>query len=768
MKFATKLSLIFLTISTVLGAVVSYVVYTQNLKSLEEIVVVGLEDKVFHTIDKIDRILYERYADIQAIAKDPIVSSPSSSREQLTKRLTDYRNIYKTYASLSFFNLDRIRIADTAGMYVGEKHALTKYWEDVLKGEISSASDVRIAEDLGVPIIYFASPVKDSSGKVFGVVVARIPSSNLHALAKEVVNSDGFGGKINVDLVDKNGLLLYSSHNKKGIMKDIVVDWESLGRSSAGEIAGSGIHRDLGGGEDHLFAFAQETGHLDFLGNRWTLVLNVPASVAFASVVDLRNKIMTVFLFMVFLSALITFFLSDLLTRPILDLSDVAENIARGDLTKRADVKSDDEVGQLSRSFNTMADSLLEAKMEVDLKVEKQTEEIMKQKEILEVRQRAILNILEDIEEEKHKTEQEKDRLDTILYSIGDGVFVIDKDYKITIFNQIASDISGFSAEEATGKRYDEILKFVFEKDKKVNDEFIKRVFETGEMSGLSNHTLIIRKDGSEVSVDDSAAPLRDTDGNIIGCVVVFRDVTKERLVDQMKTDFISVASHQLQTPLTGIRWLTEAFAKKEKLTERGKEYILGIQNTTKNLSALISLLLNASRIEGGSVSVTPKEFDLVAFINEEKREWMPLSIKNKVDLSFEDCPEEMIVFTDENILRNIFQSLISNAIEYTKEGGKVSVSLMRGKGTFTLIFKDTGIGIPKEDQPKIFSKFVRGSNAQAWKTNGTGLGLFTTKHSAGILGGKIWFESEENVGSTFYIELPIKAKAVEGAKKVV
>src|SRR3989338_8915949 len=170
MKFAIKLSVLFSVILVVFGIVIASFVYIQNIKILEGEIIHGLEDEAFHTMSKIDRTLYERYADIQMIASDSIISSRSSSPEKITERLIEYRNIRKSYSSLSFFDLNRIRIADTAGLDIGKQHLIVGYWEDVLRGDISAASDIRVSEELKTIPIYFASPVKDKNGETFGYV----------------------------------------------------------------------------------------------------------------------------------------------------------------------------------------------------------------------------------------------------------------------------------------------------------------------------------------------------------------------------------------------------------------------------------------------------------------------------------------------------------------------------------------------------------------------------------------------------------------------
>ena len=181
---------------------------------------------------------------------------------------------------------------------------------------------------------------------------------------------------------------------------------------------------------------------------------------------------------------------------------------------------------------------------------------------------------------------------------------------------------------------------------------------------------------------------------------------------------------------------------------------------SAKRLTQLVDLLLNLSRIEGGRVTVTPEPVEAVGFVRSYLDECAPLFEKKKLELVFTEHPAELTAVTDKSSLRNIVQSLVSNAIEYTLPGGTVEVAIKKESGTFTMQVRDTGVGIPKAEQSHIFEKFMRASNAKLYKTDGTGIGLYIAERATKLLGGKIWFESEENKGSTFHVELPLETKA--------
>jgi PAS domain S-box-containing protein len=375
---------------------------------------------------------------------------------------------------------------------------------------------------------------------------------------------------------------------------------------------------------------------------------------------------------------------------------------------------------------------------------------LISDKKQLEENEKINKSILEDIASEKEK-------LGTILQSIGDGVFVVDNNLNIIVYNNTSAELSGFTAQEAIGKPYNEILRFVYEEDGKVNDKFIKEAFRTGETQEMGGHTELIRKDESKIVVSDSAAPLKNEKGEIIGVVVVFRDVSKERAVDRAKTEFVSLASHQLRTPLTSINWYAEMLLSGDagKLNKEQEDFLNEIYTGNQRMVELVNALLNVSRIDLGTFAIDPKPVNLIEIADSVVDELTSqIEAKNiKVEKDYDKLP---LINADINLTRIIFQNLLSNAVKYTPDGGSVSVSIKKQDKDALFSVSDTGYGIPKQQQPRIFEKLFRADNVQEKDVKGTGLGLYLVKSVVETAGGKIWFESEENKGTTFYVTIPL------------
>lgn len=234
----------------------------------------------------------------------------------------------------------------------------------------------------------------------------------------------------------------------------------------------------------------------------------------------------------------------------------------------------------------------------------------------------------------------------------------------------------------------------------------------------------------------------------------------KEIEIDQAKSEFVSVASHQLRTPLTGIKWVSELMLKGRggELNKEQKEFVGQIVESNTRMINLVNDLLNVSRIETGKkFSIEKKSNDIIPIVDSLFFELIGFAALHKVKMRKDDSlPKELILNIDAEKIRQVLQNLLSNAVKYSKEGGVVIILCDLGKkGRVTFCVKDSGLGIPAAQQGRMFEKFFRADNVQTHETEGTGLGLYIAKAIVEGHGGKIWFESVENKGTNFYFSLP-------------
>jgi len=350
----------------------------------------------------------------------------------------------------------------------------------------------------------------------------------------------------------------------------------------------------------------------------------------------------------------------------------------------------------------------------------------------------------------------EKARADALFASIGEGIIAMDSSGKITSVNQAALDILHFSKNELVGKWLPETIVALYDNGSAV--DIMDRPITKAVLTGKPIHAngSYRRKDGTAVPVAVTVSPIM-LNGKPIGAIEVFRDITLDIENDKMKTDFISVASHQLRTPLSSInvyaRMLEDGLAG--KLNQKQRFFVQTVLNSVERMNELINTLLNITRIEAGGITVQPAPAKLQeltqSMLSEESVSAKEKGLTLESDIN-EDLP---IVKTDALLVKEVYSNLLSNAIKYTPEGGKIIVSLTDNGTDIIFSVRDTGYGIPEDAQERIFTKFFRADNILNQDVNGTGLGLYLTKIIAENLNGELWFESEEHKGSTFYFSIP-------------
>jgi len=234
-----------------------------------------------------------------------------------------------------------------------------------------------------------------------------------------------------------------------------------------------------------------------------------------------------------------------------------------------------------------------------------------------------------------------------------------------------------------------------------------------------------------------------------------------ERLAEasQMKSEFINIISHQLRSPITNIKWITDFLTSKDvKITPKKRdEYFTGLKENTSRMVELVDGLLIVARIEQGSFPVKKKPYSLKELVKDLIKRSKAFAEASKVKIDFKTEKKLPNGFFDPALIKLVIENLIDNAIRYTRKGGKVTVSIKKQKGSLLLSVADSGVGIPKLDQKYIFKKFFRAENALKEKTKGSGLGLYIAMSIIKESGGIIWFKSQEGKGTTFYFTLPIK-----------
>lgn len=353
--------------------------------------------------------------------------------------------------------------------------------------------------------------------------------------------------------------------------------------------------------------------------------------------------------------------------------------------------------------------------------------------------------------------EEQQALADALFNSIGDGAISTDEFGKVTRINPTALRILGYSEKEVLGAWFPKKIVSVTEQDTEVNliDRPITRAFLTGKT--ISQKMFYRKKNGQKIPVDITVSPII-LNGKPVGAIEVFRDITLESEVDRMKSDFISLASHQLRTPLSAVKTYSHMLLDgyMGTINDAQRKSLRTILGAANRMNELISTLLNITRIESGTIAVTLKLINIEKLAEEVNKEHDLLAGDKEITLAIEAKGKApVMVKSDMLILKEVLSNLVSNGIKYTPEGGSVTTIIQPRRNDVLICVRDTGMGIPLYSQEHVFTKFFRAHNVVKQETSGTGLGLYLVKGLLDSLGGNIWFESREGKGTSFFFTLP-------------
>jgi len=386
---------------------------------------------------------------------------------------------------------------------------------------------------------------------------------------------------------------------------------------------------------------------------------------------------------------------------------------------------------------------------ELEERVKKRTRE-------LEESRVALMNMLEDIEESRRAAEEEKDKTLAIITNFTDGLLFFDRETNLSLINPRAEDFFKIQSREVIGKS---VLELGFSPNLKSLAILLGKPspLKTGagrEIKEMSKEELLLGKD---LILEVSTISIMGGEERT-GTLVILHDVTREKTVEKLKTEFVSLSAHQLRTPLSAIKWTLKMLLDGDlgEISKEQREYIEKTYQSNERMIKLINDLLDVTRIEEGRYLYKPALTDLGTVVQSVINSFKDHIRQKGINLVFKkpdkNLPE---VKMDVEKMKLAIQNILNNAVIYTHPGGQVTISLEGDKNKVEFRISDNGIGIPKDQQKRVFTKFFRGVNAVKMETGGTGLGLYITKNIIEAHGGKILFKSKEGKGSTFYFSLP-------------
>jgi len=360
----------------------------------------------------------------------------------------------------------------------------------------------------------------------------------------------------------------------------------------------------------------------------------------------------------------------------------------------------------------------------------------------------------------------ESQKFQIAVENASDHIVITDPNGIIIFANKGVSRITGFPVSELIGKKSGSKENWGGQMSKEFYDNLWKKL--KNDKSVFVGEINNVRKNGEKYTALASISPILNEKREIIYFVGVERDITKEKQIDQAKSEFVSLASHQLGTPLAAINWYAEMVLDGDagEVNEKQKKFVQEIYNGSQRMGSLVKALLNVSRIELGTFAINPEPTDFVEIAKDLVKEMKHNIELKKINLDERYDKNLSKIQADPNLIRIVIQNLLSNAIKYTPENGLVSLVIDKKDPYIEIVVSDNGYGIPETQKDKIFTKLFRADNIREKDTEGTGLGLYIVKSIIDQSGGKVWFESEENKGTKFFVQLPLSGvKAKEGSK---
>lgn len=352
-------------------------------------------------------------------------------------------------------------------------------------------------------------------------------------------------------------------------------------------------------------------------------------------------------------------------------------------------------------------------------------------------------------------------RLEIIVSSLLDGIIVLNKQKGVVLANKVAEKLTGYIASQMVGHSLDTLIILQDKEGNRITSEQLcpATSIPTSQLYSSKDPLTLIGNNRSTTHVRLNCSAINSPEEDL-GYIISLEDASSEKQLEAIQLDFVSMASHELRTPLTSIRGYMSVFINenKDKLTKEQTEQLQRIQVSSDQLAAIIDNLLSVSKVERGAFALTAQKTDwnqLLTKVVEDNK--LQASSKN-ISLNLESAEELPQISIDPVRITEVLNNLIGNAINYTKEGGRIDVSSKVDSGELITSVKDTGAGIPSEAIPHLFTKFfrVQGALDSSSNSKGTGLGLYISKSIIDLHKGRIWVESEVGKGSTFSFALPL------------
>jgi len=703
LKMGTKLIILMISITGVSVIAVGYLSYQVGRGIINEQIQQVLRVQTERTLESINNLIFARFNDMQLLITDSTLNEKGSNLEAKT-------NVLKNrLTSLGWY--EEFHLTDDSGSIIATTYENTlgvglenESWYRETERNFINVSDVVEMPSTGKNGLIFSNTIQDENNEIIGYLVAEFSIDIIKDLLKDTPeNFESY-------LVSKNGIVL--AHQGPPIIEN-----SSISKARIYQKPNTYLQEQI-----------ESEGLFSFDGNNWSIAVQIPTSIAYEPINNFTILLTIFSVLIVLLVIILGHFSSKRFIRPILLLTEGVTQVREGEFKQKIPIQSRDEIGYLAKSFNAMS-------TEIDQKTN---------------------NLI-----------QEKGKYKTILESSNEAIILFDTKNKVIACNKEFEDLFLKKRQRKNYKKAELILSAINKKnvdeDSKKSAELLEKLIKENDLKKQVSLEITFKKPFYAI-VALYTKPVLGEDNTLLGRIWVFNNITQEVEGERSKHQFIHVASHKLRTPITTVNWNSQILLDGTfgEVTEDQKETIQQIKRASEHLNVLSNILINVAEIKNEKINIKKENFEIKSLIEgaKIKSEQQTEDLKD-VSLKFSMSNlKSIIVKGDQKKLNNVLETLIDNAIRYRKNDKKtkieVGVSLDKKAKRATISVKDNGLGINEKEQAKVFQKFFRGEDADLSYPDGTGLSLYLAKIILKSSKEKIWFDSVEGKGSTFYFTVKL------------
>lgn len=692
-------------------------------------------------------------------------------RDELVTIFDTYQKDYPQYLSIYLLDATGSALISTDRSFIGNNYSFRPYFKAAIKGK--SYVDVALGKTSNQLGYYFAHPVLNSLNVPLGVMAVKF---NPLMFPNELLRSHQ-ENQTTPMIVNREGVILFSTKKERELKslgplsdstKKRIIQQRTFLNSTIKPLSFTEVQSSIVEYSQPVTVEMTDQKNnnrsiitINRIGSYpFYLVTEVELNSIYAQIYDISRVLGLGIIGAACISVLVVLFIVRKVLAPLQTLKNHSKRLGNNNFSEEIAIHTNDELQELGDVLNHMQDNLRNSYDQLEHKVAVKTSQLSKQLAETEETKKAMFNLLEDVSKQKEKIEQhavELQKFQLAVENVHDHIVITNPDGVILFANKAVEAITGYTSQEVLGKKAGDKNLWGGNMDQDTYQAFwhkikVDKVAFVGEFTNK-------RKSGLPYIAEAQVSPILDEKGNVLFFVGIERDITKAKEVDRMKTEFLSLASHQLRTPLSAMKWFLEMLLNGDAgpLNPEQTEFTKNIDDSNNRMIELVNSLLNVSRIESGRIIVEPVPTNLKQLVQDVVKE-IQVQLEGRKQHIILDIHHDLpLILLDQKLMRQVYINLLTNAIKYSPNGSDINMFISKENNTIITQISDSGYGIPHAEQDRIFSKFYRATNAIKKETEGNGLGLYLVKSIIESSKGKIWFTSSEERGTSFFFSIPIQ-----------